>query len=315
MRMFLKRHAGFTLIELLVVIAIVAILIALLVPAVMKVRDAAARTQCTNNLKQIVLATHSLHDYTKSLPPLVAPSSGGTISFAAEPYNGLVGFTVFTHLLPFVDQGVLHTTANGRVTTAVPGSPGAGTVYSTPIPVYQCPAEGSSPRGMGATTKGGADRWAIGSYAANYFIFGNPASPVSNNAREQGCGNFNSVFLDGMSNTIVFTERYGTCGSSGNVANVEGNLWSDSNSYWRPVFCVNLVNQIPTAAGYAACNKFQYLPNFVTQCDYKFAQTPHWNGIHVGMGDGSVRLVSPTIAATTWAQACDPQDGFTPIPN
>ncbi len=309
-----KRRRGFTLIELLVVIAIIAILIALLVPAVQKVRDAAARIQCVNNLKQIGLATHALNDAYKELPPLVAPNNGSAITLSGMAYNGAVGFTVFDWLLPYLDQGPLYALANRNINTAVPGAPGDGTVYAVTIPVYLCPADPSYIGGLGATTNDSADTWAASNYAANYYVFGNPQG-TSEAACEQGSNKFVSVFLDGASNTIMFTERYGTCGSSGiaNAATTFGNLWSDSKSTWRPVFCINNSSQTPVVgAGYPACSMFQIAPNWLNTCDSTRAESPHTQGIHVCLGDGSVHLLTSSVAAQTWAQACDPRDGYSP---
>src|SRR5687767_15404769 len=102
MRPSFVARAGFTLIELLVVIAIIAILIALLVPAVQKVREAAARAQCSNNLKQVGVAIHSFHATFKVLPPL--SSVDANTYTTAKRFPNFKGWTAHVFLLPYVEQ-------------------------------------------------------------------------------------------------------------------------------------------------------------------------------------------------------------------
>src|SRR5262245_40600981 len=136
----IDRWRGFTLVELLVVIAIIAILIGLLVPAVQKVREAASRTQCNNNLKQLGLASHYYHDVKKYLPP--------GIGYYPTAQNGVFGATFF-HLLPYLEQDSLFRSALGVVPFPPPEGPtavyypGNNNVYSQPVPVFLCPSDPS----------------------------------------------------------------------------------------------------------------------------------------------------------------------------
>ena len=124
---------GFTLIELLVVIAIIAVLIALLVPAVQKVREAAAKTQCQNHLKQIATACHNYHDQNKSLPPGANVRAGASDMFDGEEWRE----TGFVHLLPYLEQVPLYENYDFTIGTGcVDGSGGTSAPTNGTRPEY-----------------------------------------------------------------------------------------------------------------------------------------------------------------------------------
>jgi prepilin-type N-terminal cleavage/methylation domain-containing protein/prepilin-type processing-associated H-X9-DG protein len=300
-----SSRVAFTLIELLVVIAIIGILIGLLLPAVQKVREAANRTKCTNNLKQIGIATHNIHTVFDSLPPLCSPD-GYTNTTQPGPYSGQ-NWTVFTWLLPYVEQGAIYSLLKNGSSNYCGGQ------YMKTVRPYLCPSDSSYDPGSGFSfiTYGGANGFSGSNYLANFYVFGNPTA-ASDTLRVQGNNNFAAI-VDGLSNTVFFTEGYTSCAVGGNISTspASANLYADSTMPWRPIFCHNTANK-GTNAGYAACNLFQTQPNWLQTCDASRAQSPHSGGINVCLGDGSVRFVSASISTTTWAGACDPQDG-TPL--
>src|SRR5947209_19021118 len=144
-----QRRPAFTLFQLLVVLAILGLLIGLALPAIQKVRQAAARTQCANNLKQILLATHNCHDTYGKFPPLAG-------AFPNKTGEG----TVFFYLLPFLEQDRLYTSAKRDDGSF---SVWNNDVYSKVVKTFVCPSDasgGPDPRYEG---------WlALSSYAANF---------------------------------------------------------------------------------------------------------------------------------------------------
>ncbi len=184
----MSNRRGFTLIELLVVIAIIAILIGLLVPAVQKVRDAAARTQCLNNLHQIGIALHNYHDTSKGLPPAGVYGPGVTESWS-----------VHAHLLPFIGQDNLHRQINFNASFNLHPA-----VTKTRIDLYLCPKE----RNDRARPAGNLTHYPT-SYGVNfgYWLILDPTTGQTGdgafivNGRTRLTG-----FSDGTSNTLALAE-------------------------------------------------------------------------------------------------------------
>ena len=212
-----SRRAGFTLIELLVVIAIIAILIALLVPAVQKVREAAARTQCTNNLKQIGLGAHNYHDVYKTLPPAVQlanPPPNGSQNMLSMYSNPSIGPNWAVLILPYIEQGPLFNQNVASIKNYLV-SGGADqswrNIRTADIPIMICPSDPSPPSPF--ALNGG--NWARGNYAANcgpnwlnYVVMGADYDGKSGGMMGINWGIKLGVManLDGSSNTIMFNE-------------------------------------------------------------------------------------------------------------
>src|SRR6476620_105713 len=143
---------GFTLIELLVVIAIIAILIGLLLPAVQKIREAANRMKCSNNLKQIGLAVHNYHD-TMGFLPSAGAADGKPMSSGPWPNSG-EGTNWLVHIMPYIEQGNIYnkltftgdsgwTNVNGSATSSAVNN--VKIVAGTVVPIYRCPSDPRTP--------------------------------------------------------------------------------------------------------------------------------------------------------------------------
>jgi len=303
-----RRWRGFTLIELLVVIAIIAILIGLLLPAVQKVREAAQRMTCTNNLKQLALATINMADTNATkLPPSVGNYPAISQAGQGAPNNGDGGMFLF--LLPYVEQQNLYQSTltgpgddndnrNGNNLTFSQWHGTITTRYGGPgvlVKTYVCPADYTQALGNAWNQQSHA------SYGTNGQVF------------REGYWALNSLryptsITDGTSNTVFFTDKLARCDGTGNSNAYNNNYWPD----WGPLLASsdhgdatgpNLpIPQIRPRINAGANNDNG--PTAVCRGDVP--SSPHTGGCNVALGDGSVRFVGQGITSATWWAALTP---------
>jgi len=300
MARLLRKMRGFTLIELLVVIAIIAILIGLLLPAVQKVREAAARMTCSNNLKQMGVAIHNYASANQDkLVPAMAPFSGLANGYPGGPWH--------IQIMPYVEQGnILTTWVNGGIYYAW-GSAGNvnGQSTSTAIKIYRCPSD-STPSSDGARNNNSGG-WPVTSYFRNYLMWDSGGGyQAAGGGHYWTLSKYNIGNIpDGTSNTVGVVERY---------ADLEGNQVSGTQysglythhgqdryhwgyAQWAPVYGQWSTGP-PQIGAKATTNAAYYLPN-----------SGHSTSVLVLLMDGSVRGVTASVSAATWLNAITPDDG------
>ena len=286
------RSYGFTLIELLVVIAIIAVLVGLLVPAVQKVREAANRMTCSNNIKQIGLGLHNYHSTFGKFPPEARynPRPGLTATGEqAEKGN------IWIYILPYIEQDNIYKLSafpSPRNPSIDDGATAARALGSKVIKTYLCPSDGNN-QPAETWTNG----WVVANYVSNHDAFHNPNDGGWMSAWDSGANSYQASvtsYKDGSSNTIGVTEAYARCKNT-------GTLWAHEHVTpdWHAMF------NDWTARG--ANSKFQVMPT-LDQCNPNLPQQIHTGGINVLLMDGSVRNVASSVNPTIWQYAIYPND-------
>ncbi len=333
----MRARPAFTLIELLVVIAIIAILIALLVPAVQKVREAAARTQCQNNLKQLGLAMHNYEGQMRRLPPAfrgdVPPAYAGM-----PPY--FFSWSALAYLNPFLEQTAIYNKMDLDQPIYVPPTYNisAQNQYAVQqvVAIFLCPSDKMMPvsAGYGVSTLGPTNyAVCVGSGTTNGGApYGSPWS--ADGMFEAHLGHRLSDIIDGLSNSAMMSESslgdgdentptppqdpqtyyaylpFGTTvtpaactppgypsGTVYNNSNRRGFLWATGE-----MRCGSHNHFLPPNSAMPDCitNDLTPGPGQFTAVGFRTARSHHTGGVNLLLGDGSVRFVNDSIGLATW---------------
>jgi prepilin-type N-terminal cleavage/methylation domain-containing protein len=311
------RPKAFSLIELLVVISIIAVLIGLLLPAVQKVREAAAKTACSNNQKQLGLAIHNFNSVIGTVPPawFINPNSPDAANANAPNHCVPAGNVVGVNgnwcffILPYIEQGAVYTIGfnQGGLISGSTNGVSNKAVGNNIIKTFLCPSDVTS---WGTGQYLNANSRASCSYAANVGVLALVPKSIE------------LEVTDGTSNTVLFGERYFKCSSSSKSSPLSatppapnGPSWGHMETLYPsrsgcPSFgCDTFLGMGGTCADWNQGNSPYQLAPTVPACNDTELQTAHLTGMIVGMADGSMRIVGPTVTLHTWEKACNPSDG------
>jgi type II secretory pathway pseudopilin PulG len=274
----MRRPVGFTMVELLVIIAIFAVLLALLLPAVQQVREAALRTRSGNNLRQIALAVQCFSEGHEDRLP----------SIDGNPQSANPNQALLVAILPYIDQQNLPT-------SYVPGI----TPYPQTVTLYVSPADPTASQAPPG----------VSSYGANAQVFhGNPRFPTTYADGTSytlafaehyawQCGGVGFIYVlrePGSAHRATFADGGPAVDSYANC----GDIWPETRG--NP----------PVSSGLVVGVTFQVAPNpAFDKCDPRLANTPHRSGMLVALGDGSVRVLGPGMSPATYWGAVTPASG------
>ncbi len=317
------RWRGFTLIELLVVIGIVAILIALLLPAVQTVREAVRRAQCQNNLKQLGLAFHNYIDSHRELPPGTICGPAGCRAPGDNDCRGCGGSGRwaddsgwFPLLFPYIEQTNLHAEIDFDVALVAPAPysiPDPGELYygnwlarTTPIPLFGCPSDGLKQNEWNTP-------WArhLANYAGNFGSTDFGQTRTLDGAKFEGApfgiqrGDRPTDISDGLSNTLLMAEVIAPVGQewTGYYADISIAAGGGFMTHFAPNAseCERLTRICFTdgSNGIPCC---QLIGNSYLEVEdmVMTSRSHHPGGVQVLLADGSARLVSDAIALPVW---------------